>query len=166
MPSSSIRLDEELDRIPRASGHGSALPVTPDMGRSLQTRYSRSSVCGSWALIIEHVTMCGPSLNHGRMRCLADDHGCRRFSGPVILQRGLARQIGDADHQAEPGFGSYCRSHKPVEAVRSLPVMISIRGPPTRRKLRGVKQDAQKKSRSGDGEAGLNARGACAGSPG
>src|SRR6266481_5500808 len=35
---------------------------------------------------------------------VADDAIC--LFRPVILQRGLARQIGDANHPAEPGFGS------------------------------------------------------------
>src|SRR5258705_1814896 len=40
---------------------------------------------------------------------------------PVVLQRGLARQIGDADHPAEPGFGAELlgRYHpvRPVEGA-------------------------------------------------
>ena len=38
----------------------------------------------------------------------------------VILHRGLARQIGDADHPAEPGFGSKLAGrHHPVRPVES-----------------------------------------------
>src|SRR5664279_6570335 len=35
---------------------------------------------------------------------VADD--AAKLLRPVILQRGLARQVGDADHPAEPGFGA------------------------------------------------------------
>src|SRR5882762_7569209 len=36
----------------------------------------------------------------------------------VVLQRGLARQIGDADHPAEPGFGAELLGwYHPVRAV-------------------------------------------------
>ena len=39
------------------------------------------------------------------VRVLVTDDFAELFRA-VILQRGLARQIGDADHPAEPGFGS------------------------------------------------------------
>src|SRR5258707_3283103 len=35
---------------------------------------------------------------------VADD--ATKLVRPVVLQRGLARQVGDADHPAEPGFGA------------------------------------------------------------
>jgi len=42
----------------------------------------------------------------------------RHLLRPVILLRGLARQIGDADHPAEPGFGSILpRRHHSVGAI-------------------------------------------------
>src|SRR4051812_15765157 len=39
------------------------------------------------------------------VRMLVADDAAELFRS-VILQRGLARQIGDADHPAEPGFGA------------------------------------------------------------
>src|SRR6478735_3530039 len=51
------------------------------------------------------------------VRMLVADDG-PKLLGPVILQRGLARQVGDADHPAEPGFGAILpRRYQPVGAV-------------------------------------------------
>src|SRR6478672_12937300 len=50
---------------------------------------------------------------------VADD--AAKLVRAVVLQRGLARQIGDADHPAEPGFGAELlgRYHpvRPVECA-------------------------------------------------
>src|SRR6266566_7988476 len=69
--------------------------------------------------IIAHATPRGsPPLVMVRM-LVADD--ATKLVRAVVLQRGLARQIGDADHPAEPGFGAELlgRYHpvRPVEGA-------------------------------------------------
>src|SRR4051794_34160243 len=78
-------------------------------------RYSRSSVCGSWALII-HVRLPG-SLHSIMVRMLVADDLSQLFRA-VNLQRGLARQVGNAPPPAQPGLGSILpgRPH-PIRAV-------------------------------------------------
>src|SRR6266700_7130867 len=53
------------------------------------------------------------------IRMLVADDGSELFRA-VILYRGLAWQVGDADHPAEPGFGAKLpRRHQPVGAIES-----------------------------------------------
>src|SRR3954468_23903560 len=64
------------------------------------------SICERWG---------APSLIMIRMLVAADG---RQLLRPIILLRGLARKVGDADPPAEPGFGSILpRRHYPVGAV-------------------------------------------------
>src|ERR1700736_2161761 len=67
-------------------------------------------------LIITHAT---PGGRHPliMVRMLAADDAVNPVRA-VVLQRGLARQIGDANHPAEPGFGAELLGrHHPVGAV-------------------------------------------------
>src|SRR6266436_3545053 len=66
-------------------------------------RYSQSSVCGSLATIMAYATLGGAISVVVRM-LVADD--LIKFVRAVILQRGLARHVGDRHHPAEPGFGA------------------------------------------------------------
>ena len=51
------------------------------------------------------------------VRVLAADDAAQLVR-PVVLQRGLARQVGDADYPAEPGFGAELPGrHQPVRTV-------------------------------------------------
>ena len=73
---------------------------------------------------------------------VADD--AAELLGTVVLQRGLARQVGDRHHPAEPGFGAVLLVGTTRSGRSKAPVMISIRGPSMRRKLSGVPQSLQK----------------------
>jgi len=77
------------------------------------------------------------------VRMLVADDAANLFR-TVVLQRSLARQIGDADHPAEPGFGAELLGRITRSGRSNAPVMISIRGPSMRRKLSGVPQSLQK----------------------
>src|SRR4029450_10372868 len=67
------------------------------------THYSICEVEGAAPLIMVRMLMAGDG---------------RHLFRPVILLRGLARQVGDADHPAQPGFGSILpRRHHPGGAV-------------------------------------------------
>src|SRR5215472_15386671 len=53
------------------------------------------------------------------IRMLVADDGCHLFRA-VVLQRGLARHVGDAHHPAEPGFGAELPGRdQPVRLVES-----------------------------------------------
>src|SRR6476660_8052112 len=93
-------------------------------GRSFQMRYSQSSVCGSFyrpdGFDVENTIAVRGRHTIVRLimvrMLMADD--AVNLVRSVVLQRGLARQIGDRDHPAEPGFGAELldRNH-PVRAV-------------------------------------------------
>ncbi len=77
------------------------------------------------------------------VRMLVADDGGHLFRS-VVLQRGLARQVDDGRDPAEPGSVPYCRIGTRRSGRSKAPVMISMRGPSMRPKLRGVPQAAQK----------------------
>src|SRR5437588_5941575 len=101
--------------MPSGVSHGSALPAelaVAVFSKAIFAKFGmrlmgyQYSTCGSWS---PH-----PSI---MVRMLVADDGAELL-GAVILQRGLARQIGDADHPAEARFGAILpRRHQPVGAI-------------------------------------------------
>src|ERR1700733_11452852 len=101
--------------MPSGVGHGSALPAGAaaavfsnatfaKFGMRLMARYpSTGDPCWSRPSIM--------------VRMLVADDAIQLFR-TVVLQRGLARQIGDRHHPAEPGFGAELQHrYHPVGAV-------------------------------------------------
>src|SRR6266702_290901 len=87
--------------MPSGVSHGSALPA----GTALAVFSKRIlAKFGMRLMVVHHST--GEQGRHSLMvrMLVADD--AAKLLGAVILQRGLARQIGDADHPAEAGFGA------------------------------------------------------------
>src|SRR5437667_10120714 len=103
--------------MPSGVSHGAALPTNPAGAvcskaifakfgmRLMGYQYSTATVGGRHPLIMVGMLVAGNG-----------PHLLRS----VILQRGLAWQVGDADHPAEPGFGAKLpRRHQPVGAIES-----------------------------------------------
>src|SRR6478609_8194217 len=94
--------------MPSGVSHGSALPA----GAAVAARSKATSAKFGMRLMAS--TISGRSI---MIRMLMADDG-RHLLRSVILLRGLARQVGDADHPAEAGFGSVLpRRHQAVGAV-------------------------------------------------
>src|SRR5258708_16911883 len=73
-------------------------------GRLFQMRYSRNSVYGSLvAIVAQAPTQWVP--DSVMVRVLAADDAVKLFRA-IVLQRGLARQVYDGHHPAEPRFGA------------------------------------------------------------
>src|SRR5258708_30989422 len=96
--------------MPSGVSQGSALPA----GIAAATGSKETSAKFGMRLMGYHYSTCDiwgapPSI---MIRMLVADDAICLFR-PVILQRGLARHVGDGDHPAEPGFGSKlpCRHH-------------------------------------------------------
>src|SRR5437764_10174887 len=79
-------------------------PISAKLGMRLMVVTWYSPSAGVAILIVVRMLMADDAVN---------------FVPTVILQRGVARQIGDADYPAEPGFGSILpgRNHavRPIE---------------------------------------------------
>src|SRR5882672_883996 len=114
MPSRSASLSTGLTRMPSGVSHGAALPL----GSALAVFSNAISAKFGMRLMapIIHPRLPG-SLHSIMVRILVADD-LSQLLRSVILQRGLARQVGDANHPAKPGFGSILpRRHHPVGAV-------------------------------------------------
>src|SRR3989442_2573925 len=104
--------------MPSGVSQGSAPPAGSARAVLSKAIFAKSGI-RLMVPIIAHATPRGsPPLVMVRMR-VADD--ATKLGRAVVLQRGLARQIGDADHPAEPGFGAELlgRYHpvRPVEGA-------------------------------------------------
>src|ERR1700680_3912369 len=90
--------------------------VAPE--RSFRMRCSQNSVCGSYCR--HHITTTprgSPPLIMVRMLMAGNATELLRT---IVLQRGLARQVGDRHHPAEAGFGTELLDrHQPGRPVES-----------------------------------------------
>src|SRR3954453_11751082 len=84
--------------MPSGVSHGSVLPV----GAAVASRSKATSAKLGMRLMGPTISEVSAGLIMVRM-LMADDG--RHLLRPVILLRGLARQVGDANHPAEAGFG-------------------------------------------------------------
>src|SRR6266404_2637923 len=104
--------------MPSGVSQASALPAGPALAT-----FSKA-ISAKFGMRLMVVTWYSPSAGVATLivvRVLMADDAVKLFRS-VILQCGLARQIGDAHHPAEPGFGSILpgRNHvvRPVERTR------------------------------------------------
>src|SRR4051812_22775307 len=101
--------------MPSGVSHGSALAANPAGAAFSNAIFAKF---GMRLMGYQYSTADGPGRHPSIMvRMLVADDGSELFR-PVILQRGLARQVGDADPPAEPGFGAILPGrHQLVGAV-------------------------------------------------
>src|SRR6267378_421736 len=101
--------------MPSGVSHGSAPPA--DSARAVFS--NAISAKFGMRLIGYHYSTSDPGGRHPSImvRMLVADDAVKLFR-PIVLQRGLARHVGDRHHPAEPGFGAELLGrHHPVRAV-------------------------------------------------
>src|SRR2546423_1602616 len=101
--------------MPSGVSHGSALPGWSARAVSSNAIFAKSGM-RLIISIIAHAIPRGSPISIVVRMLVADD--AAKLFRTVVLQRGLAGQVGDADHPAEPGFGAELLGrHHPVRAV-------------------------------------------------
>src|SRR5207245_4055980 len=104
--------------MPSGVSQGSAPPAGSARTVLSKAIFAKSGIRLMVPIIARATPRGSPPLVMVRM-LVADD--ATKLVRAVVLQRGLARQIGDADHPAEPGFGAELlgRYHpvRPVECA-------------------------------------------------
>src|ERR1700730_18616574 len=101
--------------MPSGVSHGSPAPAGSAGATFSKAMFAKFGI----RLIVPIIAHAAPGGRHPSImvRMLVADDAAKLVS-PVVLQRGLARHVGDRDHPAEPGFGAELLGrYHPVGAV-------------------------------------------------